>query len=110
MKKKKTKYQLQTSIQGILAFFDTKVYKPESFSDIESLSAIIPSGGGGTDFSCLFSYIESKGLMPASIVIFTDGKGKYPDEPSAANVPVLWLLNREGNTPPWGRSVRLRNP
>ena len=99
--------QFQNKIQGLLAFFDTQVYKPTRFSEIDDLAAIMPAGGGGTDFSCLFSYIASTGMAPASIVIFTDGRGEYPDEIAAGNIPVLWLLTRETKEPPWGRCARL---
>ena len=100
--------QFGNRLQGILAFFDTSVYRPIRFTEIDDLHGVMPMGGGGTDFACLFSYIDSVGMTPSSIVIFTDGRGEYPDEPAAGNIPVLWLLSREENAPPWGRRARLR--
>ena len=100
--------QFGNRLQGILAFFDTRVYRPIRFTEIDDLHGIVPMGGGGTDFSCLFSYIDSVGMTPSSIVVFTDGRGEYPEESAAGNVPVLWLLSQEDNAPPWGRNSLLR--
>ena len=66
---------------------------------------MIPYGGGGTDFRVIFEYIHkncSKEL-PACVVIFTDGDGPYPDESEALGVPVLWVINNQMFTPPWGK-------
>ena len=68
----------------------------------------MPAGGVGTDFSCLFSYIASTGISPVGIVFFTDKRGEYPDEVAAGNIPVLWLLSREPDEPPWGRRARIK--
>ena len=100
--------QFQNKIQRVLAFFDTQVYKPIRFSEIDDLKAVIPADGGGTDFSCLFNYIASTGMTPTSSVIFTDGRGEYPDEVAAGNIPVLWLLTSEAKEPPRGRCARCR--
>ena len=70
--------------------------------------AMKPLGGGGTDFCCLFSFLDSSDIMPASIVIFTDGQGDFPDEQAANNVPVLWLLSREEVKVPWGHCAYLK--
>lgn len=100
--------QFGNRLQGILAFFDTRVYRPIRFAEIDDLHGVMPMGGGGTDFSCVFSYIDSVGMTPSSIVIFTDGRGEYPGESAAGNIPVLWLLSQEENAPPWGHRARLR--
>ena len=74
---------------------------------MRELETVIPVGGGGTDFSCLFRFLDSSALNPASIVIFTDGQGEFPDERAAGNVPVLWMLTREDVQVPWGKSAFL---
>ena len=43
----------------------------------------------------------------SSIVILTDGECRYPPESAANGVPVLWLINNETHTPPWGRLARI---
>ena len=100
--------QFDGSLTGTLLFFDTRVYCPIPFAEAEDLENVLPVGGGGTDFACLFSYLASSPLSPASLVIFTDGQGEFPDERAAGNVPVLWLLSREDVSVPWGRCARLK--
>ncbi len=100
--------QLGGKLTGVLLFFDTRVYHPIPFSTVEELRNVKPLGGGGTDFSCLFSFLDSSDLMPASLVIFTDGQGEIPDERAAGNVPVLWLLSREDVQVPWGKCAFLK--
>ena len=99
--------QFDNQLNGILAFFDTRVHTPIRFSSIEDVKKTIPQGGGGTDFSCLFRYISSAGLHPGCIVIFTDGQGVIPEEAESENTPVLWLLSKETVTIPWGRQALL---
>lgn len=94
--------QFDGTMTGVLLFFDTCVYTPIPFSGVEDLNNAIPVGGGGTDFSCLFSYLTASPLNPASLVIFTDGQSEFPDERAAGNLPVLWLLSSDDVQVPWG--------
>ena len=100
--------QFDGTMTGVLLFFDTCVYTPIPFSGVEDLNNAIPVGGGGTDFSCLFSYLTASPLNPASLVIFTDGQGEIPDERAAGNLPVLWLLSNEDVSVPWGKCAFLK--
>ena len=100
--------QFGNQLTGVLAFFDTRVYPPIRFSMVEDIKGLIPQGGGGTDFSCLFRYLSSGVRPPACIVIFTDGQGMIPDEAESENTPVLWLLSRENVSIPWGRQALLK--
>lgn len=90
---------------GTLAFFDTQVYTPHAFSSISDLLRIKPHGGGGTDFQCIFDYVNRRPshALPSSIVIFTDGQDTFPNEPAVDNIPILWLFSRRDVTPPWGK-------
>ena len=99
--------QFNNQINGILVFFDTCVYPPIRFSEVGDLGSVTPTGGGGTDFSCLFRYVSAMGLQPASIVIFTDGQGEIPDESAAENIPVMWLLSRKEADIIWGKRAVL---
>lgn len=100
--------QFDGAMTGVLLFFDTRVYTPIPFNDVEDLKNAIPVGGGGTDFSSLFSYFATSLLNPASLVIFTDGQGEFPEERAANNVPICWLLSREDVQVPWGRCAWMK--
>ena len=101
--------QFGGKLTGKLGFFDADVTPPLPFDSVSDLMGIIPYGGGGTDFRVVFEYVRgncSKEL-PACIVIFTDGDGPFPDESAALGVPVLWVINNEIFTPPWGKVTRV---
>ena len=46
--------------------------------------------------------------LPACIIILTDGFAPFPQEKLAGGIPVLWLLNNEDVTPPWGKIARIK--
>lgn len=97
--------QFHGGIVGTLIFFDSRTYKPISFSDISDLLPVIPQGGGGTNFQCVFDYIRRNDVNHSmkNIVIFTDGRAPYPNEREAYNIPVLWLLTERSAAPEWGK-------
>lgn len=100
--------QYDGRLSGYLGFFDTKVKEPEPFEDVEELLAIKPAGGGGTRFDVIFTYVKNNmEEPPAMIIVLTDGYAKYPEESIAAGIPVLWMINNEKNTPPWGKVARI---
>ena len=45
---------------------------------------------------------------PASIVILTDGAADFPPEKITNDIPVLWLINNNCVTPPWGKVARVK--
>ena len=100
-------YQFGNALEGVLAFFDTKVYHPISFGSISDLENIKPVGGGATDFNCIFRFVRNKMMndLPLSIVVFTDGKGDFPPKEAAMNIPVLWLITNTHSIPEWGKCV-----
>lgn len=59
-------------------------------------------GGGGSNFDCIFRYVEKnmKDNLPATLVILTDGYSDFPDEKVAKGIPVLWLINNKNVNPP----------
>ena len=85
--------------------FDTEAYNPAQY-DSENLDSICDyevSGGGGTDFTCIFKYLKDNEIEPKRLVVFTDGYpfGSWGDENYADTV---WILH--GTTsivPPWGQ-------
>jgi predicted metal-dependent peptidase len=103
-----------SEIQGIMdsfpAFkihvvtFDTDCYNPAQY-DSDNLDSMIDyevSGGGGTDFDCIFTYLKAEEITPRRLIVFTDGYpfGSWGD---AEYCDTTWILH--GTTtivPPWG--------
>ena len=104
--------QFSGKLRGELGFFDEDVTRPVPFESVSDLMNIIPIGGGGTDFRSIFDYIrlEKYDDLPASIVIFTDGEGPYPDESETMGIPTLWVLHDSAAYPPFGKTIRLISP
>ena len=102
--------QFNGALKGWLGFFDAAVIEPEPFETEEEFKVIRPKGGGGTSFHAVFKYVKEKmrDEPPASIIILTDGRAPFPKEEAAMGIPVLWLLNNEEITPPWGKTARIR--
>lgn len=102
--------QFNGKLKGYLGFFDAEVIEPEEFKDEDEFEVITPVGGGGTDFDIIFKYIKENMAekLPRSIIILTDGYAPFPDETAAMDIPVLWLLNNEDVTPPWGKIARIK--
>ena len=102
--------QFDGKLKGWLGFFDAAVTVPEPFGDDGELSRIKPVGGGGTDFGPIFDHVRRnmQGRLPACIVILTDGYAPFPQKDAAMGIPVLWLLNNEQVTPPWGKVARIQ--
>ena len=101
--------QFDGTLQGKLGFFDTQVTTPVPFGSIQQLLKIRPKVTGGTDFSCIFRYIDRYcDKDPACIVIITDGLGDYPTEEEARGVPVLWILYGDAPFPSWGKQARIQ--
>lgn len=85
--------------------FDTDVYNPQQYNsdNLDSICDYEVSGGGGTDFTCIFDYLKREEIEPKRLVVFTDGYpfGSWGDENYADTV---WILH--GTTtivPPWGQ-------
>lgn len=103
-------YHEITKVEGMISFFDTRVTEPVEFSCREELMEMKPVGGGGTSFVRIFRYLDQnmRDHLPAAIVILTDGYAEMPEESMALGVPVIWLLLKEHEDMPWGKSVRIR--
>ena len=97
------------TLQGKLGFFDTQVTTPVPFGSIQQLLKIRPKGNGGTDFSCIFRYLNRFfDKDPSCIVIITDGLGEYPAEEASRGVPVLWILYGDVPFPNWGKQAGIQ--
>ena len=104
-----------SEVQGIMdqfgqfrihvATFDTEVYNTKTY-DSENMDTMLDyevSGGGGTDFDCIFSYLKENNIEPKRLIVFTDGYpfGSWGDENYA---DTLWILHGTKTiVPPWGQ-------
>jgi len=104
-----------SEVQGIMdqfgqfrihvATFDTEVYNSKTY-DSENMDTMLDyevSGGGGTDFDCIFSYLKDQQIEPKRLIVFTDGYpfGSWGDENYA---DTLWILHGTKTiVPPWGQ-------
>ena len=102
--------QFDGKLEGWLSFMESFVTEPVPFSSVEDVLKIKPVGGGGTDFSAIFRYLNENMTddMPSFIVIVTDGYCAFPDESEAKGIPVLWLINNDEVVPPWGKVARIK--
>lgn len=102
--------QFDGMLQGWLGFFDAMCYDPIEFCSEDELLKIKPIGGGGTNFDVIFEYVFQymNDKIPKSIIILTDGYAPFPTEEIARDIPVLWLINNDKVTPPWGKIARIK--
>ena len=101
--------QFGGKLKGWLGFFDAEITEPKPFDSEDQLEIIKPAGGGGTDFSAIFDFVNNhmQDKPPACIIILTDGDAPFPHEGISMGIPVLWLLNNEIFEPPWGKVTRI---
>ena len=101
--------QFNMKVEGYVGFFDYSVKQISPFDQDTDILAIKPYGRGGTSFHSVFSTIQRdmKDDLPSKIIILSDGYAEFPDEEEALGVPVLWIINNEEVTPPWGTVARL---
>lgn len=84
---------------------DAKVQSFRTFLPGEVLDYEL-SGGGGTDFRPVFTFIEEQIDYPTLLLYFTDGQGTFPEhEP---NFDVLWVMP-EAEDVPFGEVIVLDN-
>lgn len=98
--------QYNGKLVGKLGFFDYDSTVPVPMNSVGDLLSIVPVGGGGTDFYSIFSNLKND--LPACIIVFTDGKGCFPPEEIAQGIPVLWIIDNNKVTPPWGKTIRVQ--
>ena len=95
-------------LDAVLSFFDAEVTEPAHFGSVGELLRLRPKGGGGTSFHAVFDCLKEHmaRLRPSCLIIMTDGYADFPPESAALRLPVLWLVNNEEATPPWGKVAR----
>ena len=58
--------------------------------------ALTPVGGGGTNFTPCFNWLDERGIVPQTLVFLTDLCGAFPKE---ALYPVLWASTQSRRAP-----------
>ena len=61
-------------------------------------------GGGGTNFTPVFNWVEKQDQAPELLVYFSDCLGTFPDIPP--NYPVIWLVKGSASVP-FGQRIQL---
>jgi len=102
--------QYDGKLKGWLGFFDYGVVEPIAFENVDELKRIDAYGGGGTSFHAVFEYVNDclEEFTPKTIIILTDGYAPFPDIEITKGIPVLWLINNDIVTPPWGKVARIK--
>ena len=101
--------QFKDKLIGKIGFFDTDVKSVSTMNSISDLENIKPVGNGGTNFHCIFDYMKNnyRYEKPSCIIIFTDGYADWPDESETDKTPILWIIDNNETTPPFGKVARV---
>jgi len=75
---------------------DAKIQSHRVFLAGESLDYEL-SGGGGTDFRPVFTFVDEEINYPRLLLYFTDGEGRYPQEEPFYDV--LWIMPKTKEVP-----------
>ena len=94
-----------------IIYWDTEVCAEEVYS-IDELDTLTqstkPAGGGGTDVSCVTSYMATNGINPQATIILTDGYlyGGW----GSWDCPTLWcILDNKGATANCGKTIHINS-
>jgi predicted metal-dependent peptidase len=74
----------------------------EAWEEFELPASI--TGGGGTSFEPVFTWVAEQGIRPDLLVYFTDAEGAFPKQ--EPDYPVIWLVKGKEKTP-WGQRIQL---
>jgi len=77
-------------------YFDSEVQKAETYEAGQPVH-LNPVGGGGTEFSSCFDWLDEHGILPQTLVFLTDLYGSFPD--SAPAYPVIWASTGSQKAP-----------
>jgi predicted metal-dependent peptidase len=82
-------------------YFDTEVQKSDVYQAGQPI-ALTPVGGGGTNFSPCFRWLDERGIVPQTLIFLTDLCGTFPED--APTYPVLWA-STESRRAPFGQVI-----
>ncbi len=87
-----------------VVYCDSKVQNTEYFAPGDSISKLDAKGGGRTNFSPVFEWIEKENIEPSCLIYFTDLYGSFPATPP--DYPVLWIVDgRISKKAPFGETL-----
>ena len=89
----------------IVLWCDTEISGVDEFTLDDLPFNLEPKGGGGTDMREITKWCSDNAPDADACVIFTDGWTPYPEE-GEEEVPTLWVLTTDYNTPDYISSVR----
>jgi len=96
----------ETKPQKVMVYyFDTKVYPGEEIDAGTLDMTTKPVGGGGTDFSPLFTHLEENDVFPDVAIVLTDMEGRFPS--SEPEFPVVWADVYGGHDAPFGEVIHV---
>lgn len=83
-----------------------EVYDSNSIADADM--TMQPTGGGGTDPSCLANYLREQDITPDCIIVATDGE--VNSWGSCWSAPLLWVItNKHPIVSPVGKSIHVED-
>ena len=75
---------------------DAKIHEHRTFLPGEKIEYRV-TGGGGTDFRPVFEYIDRHIAQPSVLLYFTDGMGRFPEQPPLYDT--LWIMPQKQEVP-----------
>lgn len=103
--------QYDEKVEGYLGYFDYNVSNIQKFDDEESMVSIDALGGGGTSFTNIFKYLDEHeselDYEKKKVIILTDGYAEFPSLDEINVDEILWVINNDEVTPPYGEVVRI---
>jgi predicted metal-dependent peptidase len=72
----------------LVMWIDADVHSVDEIDEPNEIRLLKPKGGGGTDFSPAFKWLDNNHIVPDALVYLTDGYGSFPQ--NAPSYPVLW--------------------
>lgn len=108
--------QFDGYIDGYICFFDARMSEVKEFNTTDDLKKIPPLGGGGTDVTVVFDYLEKNRNDFKTLIVLTDGYTPYPKE-EPKGLYVIWVISNNNliklddgdnkNGPPFGKVILL---
>lgn len=86
--------------------FDDKIQRVDEFHAGEPFTRIEITGRGGNNMNCVKDFLDTLEPKPTAAVIFTDLQ-YTPMEPLKRSIPLLWVVNNQELSPPYGDMIRI---
>jgi len=97
-------------LKTMVIYTDCNVAKVEEYGPGEEINQLNTRGGGGTEFTPVFDYLEYHGITPDHLVYFSDMEvyqGAFPKH--APDYPVTWLSTSQDYPVPFGDLILVKD-